>query len=371
MSVWASVIMRLYRILLAFYPQGFRSTFGEEMLSVFEATMFETNKTDWPRRLIIFGRELRDWPGAVWKEHLRSRRHIDMSPNNLAWKPFDIKELLTGMTLFILPIFSPILKLVFGYKTVINNIGSIFTLLIIITGLVIIILGIKNGFPRWSIPYLGASIVTIVMLQMVFPLWGLFYQNVQKLVHYSDKTLQARIQYSALLNGFFWLVPFMVLILLILLLRIWPRTRTLAQHIRNDWTLFSFMIYSAIVFDLELVFEEYAYDEAWKIVCWACLAMGAWVYFKNADRRKRILALLTSATLTFWIAAIGKWIVLPLQSWGAWYGFDHWSYRRIELGSTLTSWGWVLFFMLIPALLTRFTRPNQIDPIPEETPTPA
>ena len=371
MSVWARAIMRLYRVLLAFYPQGFRAAFREEMLSVFEATMREAEKTDWPRMLMLFGREIRDWPGAVFQEHLRSWKGIYLNQNNPAWRPLNAKELLAGLALFVLPIIPPILKLIFGYKTVVNNVASIFTITILSTVLVILILGIKNGFPRWSIPYLSVSIITIIMLQAVYPLWGLFASDVKRIINYASKTLAARIQYSLLLNGFFWLVPFVTLVLLILMLRAWPRTRKLSHRIRNDWTLFSFMIYGGVVFRLELVFEEYVYDELWKIVCRVCLVLGAWVYFKNADHRKRILALLAGVTLTYWIAAVGKWVVFPLQSWGAFYGYDHWTYRRFELGSTIAEWVWVLFFMLLPALVIRIPQPKQVNSTTEETLTTA
>lgn len=371
MSGWARLATKFYCLLLSCYPAKFRAEFSDEMELIFSTTIEEAQKESALKFLTFFGRELRDWPVAVWQEHLRSGKGQAMNQNNPAWGSLNTKELLVGLTLFVLPIFSPILKVIFGYTPFINNVSYIFTLMILIIGLFVIIFGLKKGFPRWSIPYLGVSITTVVMLQAVYPIWGLFYQDVQKLVHYSDKTLVARIQYSALLNGFFWLVPFVILIFLILFLRIWPRTRKLAQRIRLDWTLFSFMIYGGVVFQLELVFEEYAYDEPWKIACRICLALGAWVYFKNADHRKRILALLTGVTLTYWIAAIGKWILLPLQSWGAWYGYDHWTYRRVELGSTLAEWGWVLFFMLLPALLTRISPPEQAASIPEETLTPA
>ena len=80
------------------------------------------------------------------------------------------------------------------------------------------------------------------MLQAVYPLWGLFADDVRQMIKYYTKTLAARIQYSVLLDSFFWLVPFVALILLILLLTAWPRTRVLAQRIHQDWTLMSFMV---------------------------------------------------------------------------------------------------------------------------------
>ena len=361
----------LYTISLVFYPVSFRNEFRNEMLWVFSTSIQKAKKMGVLKLLSFFGREIRDWPGAIWREHQRARNRVHMDPNNLAWRPLNAKELLAGLTLFILPMFPSALKLILGYNNISNGIGSILLLATLGFVVIITIIGILKGFPRWSIPYLGVSIITIMMLEVPWRIWELFYQDVQTLVQYSTKTLAARIQYAALLNGFFWLAPSVTLILLILVLRAWPRTRVLAQRIRQDWTLFSFMIYGGVVFRLELVFEEYAYDELWKIACRIFLVLGAWIYFKNADHRKRILALLAGVTLTYWIAAIGKWIVLPRQSWSAWYGYDHWTYRRFELGGTLAEWGWVLLFMLLPALVTRISRPEQAASIPEETLTQA
>jgi hypothetical protein len=145
----------------------------------------------------------------------------------------------------------------------------------------------------------------------------------------------------------------------------------LAQRIRQDWTLMSFMVYSALVFDLELIFEEYGHDEAWKIASRICLVAGAWIYFRTADRRKRILALLAGSTLFFGIAAVGQWVVLPLQSWGDFYGYDHWTYRRVMLSGTLTDWVSAIFYMLLPALLTRISWTKQPASVSEEPLTPA
>ena len=81
MNAWARLIFKFYRVplvfenrhsdgtLLAFYPAGFRAEFGDEMQAVFKATMLQAEKTDRPRMLALFGREIRDWPGAVCREH--------------------------------------------------------------------------------------------------------------------------------------------------------------------------------------------------------------------------------------------------------------------------------------------------------------
>jgi len=371
MRVLVRIFVWLYAQSLKIYPSSFRDEYGEEMEMVFTMSVLSAMQNGCQSFILYFWRELKDWPASVFREHLKAKRGKSTNPDHLAWRPLNVKELLTGLALFVLPTISPFLKLIFGYKPVINNIVYIFTLTILIIVLIIIVLGIKNGFPRWSIPYFGVAITTIIMLQVVYPLWALFVDNVRMMINYSTRTLAARIQYSVLLSSFFWLVSFMGLTLLILLLMVWPRTRKLAQRIRQDWTLISFMVYSALVFDLELIFEEYAYDEAWKIASRICLVVGAWIYFKNANQRKRILALLAGATLFFGIAAVGQWVVLPLQSWGDFYGYDHWTYRRVMLSGTLTGWVSALLFMLIPALINLIPRLRKADSIPEETLTPA
>jgi hypothetical protein len=117
------------------------------------------------------------------------------------------------------------------------------------------------------------------------------------------------------------------------------------------------MLFGGVVFQLELIFEEYTNDELWKIACRVCLTIGAYFYFKNSDRRIRILALLIGVTLTYWIAAVGKWYLVPLQTWGAFHGFQYETYSRFEFWRTLAEWGWVMLFMLIPALLPQISRP--------------
>jgi len=367
MNILTKIFRWLYSQSLLLYPSTFRMEFRDEMEFIFNTEILSTARNSRESFIRFLWRELKEWPGAVFREHLRARKGKTMNPNHLAWRPLNTKELLAGLVLFVLPIFPSIFRLILGYNTLSGKISLALTYVILITGLVIFITGIRSGFPRWTIPYLGVGVISLVMLQVVYPIWGLFADNVRMMINYSTRTLAARIQYSVLLGSFFWLVPFVILILTILLLRIWPRTRMLAQRIRRDWTLMSFMIYSALVFNLELIFEEYGHDEAWKIASRICLFLGAWIYFRTADQRKRIWTLIVGATLFFGIAAVGQWVVLPLQSWGDFYGYDHWTYRRVMLSGTLISWVSVLSFMLIPALINLIPQPRKADQISEET----
>jgi hypothetical protein len=370
MNTLARIFRWFYIQSLKLCPVEFHAEFGDEMQNVFADTLAGAKTCSWSHLIILFARELRDLPGSVWREYLRARKRIHMN-QNLTWRPPTTKELFTGLTLFVFPILPSLLKLVFGYQPLINQIGSKMTVALLIIILVVLVLGLKHGFPRWTVPYLGVAVTSIVILEPSWRIWDLFYPDVQRAIGYYTKTLQVRVLYQALMWGFFWFLAFVSAILLILLLMARPRTRQLAQRIRLDWTLFSFMLFGGVVFQLELIFEEYAYDELWKIACRVCLALGAWIYFKNADRRKRILALLAGVTLNYWIAAVGKWYLVPLQTWGAFHGYQYETYSWFEFWRTLAEWGWVMLFMLIPALLTRIPRPATTDLPPEEDLIPA
>ena len=370
MSRWVHLMARLYRVLLAFYPSGFRAEFGEEMHDVFADTLAGAKTCSWSHLIILFAHELRDLPGSVWREHLRARKRVQMN-QDLAWRPLTTKELTAAMAVFVLPAFGAILALLVQHRSSINPILTPLALALIAVILIVLTIGSVTGFPRWSVPYLGIVVTAIVMLEPSWRVWEVIYPAVYRILGGRPSTLPTRITYQALMGGFSWFAVFVACVLLVLLLAAWPRTRRLAHSIRQDWTLFSFMLYSGTVFALELVFEEYGYASLWKIACWACPALGATIYLGSSSPRKRILALLVGVTLAYWIAAIGKWIILPQQSWGAWYGYDHWTYRRFELGSTIAQWGWVVFFMLIPVLLTRISRPATAGASPEENLIPA
>lgn len=360
-----SLLIHLYTWLLRLYPSGFRDEFEDEMRAVFNDGLADVKMDSWSNPMILFAHELRDLPGSLWREHLDTRRKFQMN-QNLTWRPPTTKELLVAMTIFVLPAIRVISARLFQHQSSINLIMTTLTLAILAFILIVCILGSVQGFPRWSVPFVGIVVTTFVMLELSWRIWETFYPMVYQILGGKPSTLPTRIIYQALGHGFSWLTVFVGCVLLVLLLMAWPRTRHLAQRIRLDWTLFSFLLYGGVIFALELVFEEYRYDELWRIACYASLALGAWIYLKSKTSRKRILALLVGVTLTFWIAAVGKWIIIPQQSWGAWYGNHGWAYRRFELGGTIAQWAWVVFFMLMPALLTLMGHPPKIVSVPEE-----
>jgi hypothetical protein len=109
------------------------------------------------------------------------------------------------------------------------------------------------------------------------------------------------------------------------------------------------MLYGGTVVSIILAFEEYRYDDLWKIAAWISLGLGAGMYLKSRVPRKRILALLVGVTAAYWIVAVGKWFLVPLQTWGAFHGYQYETYRWFAFWQTLAEWIWVVIVILIPA----------------------
>ncbi len=372
MNALTRIFKWLYTRSLNLYPAKFRANFSEEMQSVFAEVAHEAENN--PGKLLaIFGCEIRDWPGAVWREHLYAKKGLKMNQNHSTWQPPTIKEILATLALFaiaamIFAIFPAIAFVSGGSFPEWLKYTLIFGFLAVIP--IAAIFGIGKGFPRWSIPYLGVILTIIVFTGPSVWLWELIYSPVLKILGGRPTTLLPRVIYQALMSGFSWFLALTAAILLILLLMVWPRTRQFACRIRADWTLLSFLLYGGVVFAILLAFDEYHYIGSWLVAGWACMAVGAWVYLKSGTPRKRILALLAGVTLAYWIAAVGKWVLVPLQTWGAFHGYDYETYRWFEFWRTLAEWGWVMFFMSIPALLMLIPRAEESDSVPDENLAP-
>jgi hypothetical protein len=93
-----------YRLLLFGYPPEFRAEFGVEMQIIFRMAIEEGQQSDKTPITLLLWWELRDWPTAVLREHLRVRRH-KMSTNGFVdVKPLSLKELLAALVIFLLPL---------------------------------------------------------------------------------------------------------------------------------------------------------------------------------------------------------------------------------------------------------------------------
>jgi hypothetical protein len=45
------------------------------------------------------------------------------------------------------------------------------------------------------------------------------------------------------------------------------------------------MVYGGLVFGTLVTFDEYRYEEIWKLIAWFCLALGAWGFLRAAGQK--------------------------------------------------------------------------------------
>lgn len=364
MSVWAHLTTRVYRVLLAFYPSGFRAEFDEEMQDVFATALTEAQRRGGERPWRLFWCEIRGWPGSVLREHLRARRR-EMASNGLVKeKPLLRIELLAALIIFLLPLLWPL----FGILAATGNSLPRWvdtTVLVLLLGVVLSALGlaIVKGLPRWSLSYLGFVLMLGFILSRYDRIWGWIYPFfIQSFGPRSVWPLQIRIFYVAVFDFIVFFSILLGALILVNLLRLLPHTRGVWQRIRADWTQLSFLLYGGLVISTMLLFDEYHHANLWQLVAWSCLALGAWLYLRAKRKKQRILALICGATGAMWIVALAKWVLIPLQKWPTGYPVSPSEATRwVEVGSAMIGWVWILVMLLAPALLSLL--PQSRDPI--------
>jgi len=359
-------MMRVYRALLSFYPPAFRCEFSDEMQGVFAAALAESQKPVNRKIWHLFLREVCDWPGAVLQEHLRAGRR-KMFSHQLDEKSLPRGELLAAMLIFVLPLLS-----IFATKIISLPRSMDFLLLALFWSAVLFAVGLAavRGVPGWSLPYLGFVLMLGLIVIRYDRVWSWIYPIFIRLFGARvDWPVVVRILYVGTF-GFIVLFSFLLIALILVnLLRLLPFTRHIWQRVRADWTQLSFMLYGGLVFGIMVTFEEYRYEEIWKLAAWLCLALGAWGYLRARIQKRRFLALLCGASGAMWVITLAKWVLIPYQKWPAGYPISPSIINRwTETGGTLIGWLCVLAALAAPALLNLFPAASGPDIIEGEDP---
>jgi hypothetical protein len=225
------------------------------------------------------------------------------------------------------------------------------TLLVLFLGSLIcgFILAVIRCLPHWSLSYLGFGLTIFVFYGLLWGLWGLlFYQPWMGIFGPMDSwSYTVRILYEGATTAFLWFLVLLTAVLLINLFRHWAPIQALWQHIREDWTLLSFVVYGGLIVHIWLIFDEYHYEKLWRFSANASLAIGAWFYLRVREQNKRFLALIGGATVAMWIIAIGRWNLVPMQNWPV----DLESERWFESIRTISSWMATIAALTTPMLL--------------------
>lgn len=356
MNAWRYLALKVYRVLLAFYPSEFRAEFGQEMQDVLATalTKAQTAGGEPPWRLLW--REMCDWPGSVLQEHLRARRCEMVSRGFAEKEPVPRVELLAALILFLLPLFSILATIgTSWHQWIWRGVG-----IMLFGGAVFVALGfaVVKGLPRWSLSYLGFLLLLGLILSRYDRTWGWIYPFfIRSFGPRSYWPLAIRLVYVAAYALIMLSSLLLSALIVVNLLRVLPHTRGVWQRIRADWTQLSFLLYGGLVLGIRLMFEEYRYHDLWQLTAWACLGLGAWGYLVAKRQKQRILALTGGATAAMWTVAIAKWALVPRQSWlNPYLVSPVQTTRLVEVGSAVTFWACILLVLLAPTLLNLVPR---------------
>ena len=361
MSALTVLVVRVYRLMLTGYPATFRSEFGSEMIAVFTQALAEAR--DERKSIgILLGRELRTWPGAIFRAHLENRRKmmsVQDHPTRLT-----PGELLAAFAVFLVPPLAAMLSTV--VSDVQEWLGIVLVVILLGTVIAPFIFAVVRRFPHWSPPYLGILLIILVWFGLFWKLWGWIYPAVIGWFgSMGTWSMPVRILVQGMQAALIWLLMLFCALILVSLLRLWPHTRPLWQHIRQDWTQLSFILYGGLILHVILIFDEYQGDQPWLIAAWICLGLGAWLYLRSKQHKARLIILLCGATLAMWIVALGKWMLVPQQNWEVWFQrFPPESERWFESLRTLADWFCLFIALLLPAflsLLPKYQEKNYAD----------
>lgn len=252
---------------------------------------------------------------------------------------------LAALTIFILPLIGISLSGADMPGWVTN------TLLVLFLGSMIfaLILAVIRDLPRWSLSYLGFGLTIFVFYSVLWGLWGLLFYHPWMLFFgpMDSWSLPVRILYQGMITAFMWFLILLTAIILIKLFRHWSPMQALWQHIREDWTQLSFVVYGGLIVYILLIFDEYQHEKPWIFAAFTSLIIGSWFYLRAREQNKRFLALVGGATAAMWIVAIGKWMLVPIQNWPVMLESERW----FEAAWAISSWIVTIAALAAPKLL--------------------
>lgn len=354
------LVHKIHAALLRLYPASFRATYADEMQAVFAQTAQDAAERGYLAFSRVLWRELLDAPIAAFRERVLVWKRREPQTGD---QPSQIRltrsEMLVALAVFLVP--TGLILLNAAPSTQIERVLRPAIWILLLLGAMV---GLIKRFPRWSLPYIGLVVATIVFLY-------LFHWETQRIATFMASRFVSqpqdelgRLMLTAFWEGVVWLSLLIFIALIILPFALLPRFRHRIQHLQEDWTQFSYLLYGGAMLALVLTFEEYRYEEPYALVALLCLAAGAWGYLRSNHRIQGFLSLLAGATLAMWIAAAGIWLLVPQQSWSAWFqSHSPESERWFEAQQALIAWGWMIAVLALPGLLKLLPRRYETRPI--------
>jgi len=156
------------------------------------------------------------------------------------------------------------------------------------------------------------------------------------------KVITATVQYLVMF------LPILLLdVVLVLAAALLPPLRSLPRQVRQDWSLFSLMLYPLALI-LILFQDEYRGLGPYQLASLAILVGGAWAYYRPTDPRWRVVILLAALALSMVALGLGIYVLYPQQSWAAHTTFPRWweAINPLLYGAAL------MVILVAPAILT-------------------
>jgi hypothetical protein len=295
----------LYRCLLAFYPAVFRHEFGLEMEAVL-AQALEAQRG--PAVARFCWRELRDWPGLVWRTHLAERSKMTTHTGSLQVQPVSTyppipagtwREAWLAALSFLLIFWETAGWAILGavrkpFNLTYASLGQLtggILLAIIAIDLVVAVLGWRRGWPRWSLPYLGILLSLVIFLVLAgFGGGGLLI--------------------------FITPLVFLFILLVVVLGWWWKVLRSLNARVRGDLTLLGLAYYCCLPVVFVLMMDETRYETSIELVLYAILALGVVAYIRSASPWLRAAVLPFAFVAASLVATFYRgWKFEGQQSW--------------------------------------------------------
>jgi hypothetical protein len=177
--------------------------------------------------------------------------------------------------------------------------------------LAIWILGLVRRFPLWTLPSLG--MLTYILYFYFFKILaqsGVYIVLIRPVFHGWPDNLWWKTGLLALLAV---LTAVIICNLLLFGAALIPRFR---RWICQDWTQLSFFLYGLAIPPM-FMNDEYHHLAPYQGAAMLALALGAGIYLKTAGRWRRVLALVTAATISQALAMVALYQSFPLEKWSS------------------------------------------------------
>lgn len=342
MSRSIRLFTQVYSALLHFYPQRFRDEFAAEMQETFDRLSVEAAARGKGTLVVMTWRELRQAPANIVREHWRerSRRKMDIYPKeSIGFKPV--------YGLGILGALAPFLgAAVLGVLPILGPAGRYVGFIVFGGMIILLLLGLVRGVPSWSLPTVGLF-ATILALPAVV-IWAPLFFFLPTVSNWMRLVIG---------NGWPWFSLCLMGLIAVVVIALRPRA-PLYQRMPRDWIWLAFALYGSAAYWLLLTFDEYAGEQPYVVAATATLVIGALIFLRANRPWPRYWTLLGSLLLVVLIVALGKWNLVPTQTWPLNINEE---LRWGEVQSSLQSGAWLMLGVLGPPALFKLIllRPNQ------------